>query len=65
MAITKAKKLARLQERRRADAVRCGECKYCDRDHGRFGPGWVEIDNNGPIVGCPVCNPSGTYLRQR
>ena len=28
------------------------QCQYCDDD------GWIEQDNNGPIVGCPVCNPN-------
>lgn len=26
-------------------------CDYCDGD------GWIETDNNGPIVTCPLCNP--------
>lgn len=26
-------------------------------------PGWVEQDNNGPIVPCQVCNPDGAFER--
>ena len=29
-------------------------CKYCE---GEPEPGWIETDNNGPIVRCPICNP--------
>lgn len=28
-------------------------CKYCE---GEQEPGFIEMDNNGPIVACPVCN---------
>lgn len=31
------------------------ECEYCDDD------GRVELDNNGPIVTCPICK--GTKVR--
>lgn len=29
-------------------------CFYCK---GEPETGWIETDNNGPIVPCPVCNP--------
>lgn len=32
-------------------------CQHC-KDAGPK-PGWIEIDNNGPIVACPVCNLRG------
>lgn len=28
-------------------------CEYCANGPE---PGWIETDNNGPIVPCPVCN---------
>ena len=28
-------------------------CDYCA---GGPAPGWIETDNNGPIVSCPICN---------
>lgn len=27
-------------------------CAYCRNEPE---PGWIEMDNNGPIVRCPVC----------
>lgn len=30
-------------------------CTYC-KDAGPD-PGWLWMDNNGPIVRCPFCNP--------
>ena len=37
---------------------------HCAHCHG-IGPepGWIEQDNNGPIVACPVCNPDGEKER--
>ena len=35
-------------------------CKYCE---GEPEPGWIEMDNNGPIVRCPVCNPRAPESR--
>ncbi len=32
-------------------------CHYCERESE---PGWLETDNNGPIVPCPFCNSDGT-----
>lgn len=29
-------------------------CDYCSNEPEA---GYIEMDNNGPIVGCPVCNP--------
>jgi hypothetical protein len=31
-------------------------CGYCKGDGPE--PGFICMDNNGPIVGCPVCNPT-------
>lgn len=36
-------------------------CLYCK---GEQEPGWIETDNNGPIVACPVCNPNGERERE-
>ena len=35
-------------------------CRYC-MPNGRPDPepGWIEMDNNGPIVSCPICNKDG------
>lgn len=35
-------------------------CEYCK---GEPEPGWIEMDNNGPVVCCPVCNPDGDAER--
>ena len=42
-------------------------CPHCAYD--RFFPplekgGWLQQDNNGPIVPCPVCNPNGDFARE-
>ena len=36
-------------------------CTYCEGTGPE--PGWIEQDNNGPIVSCPVCNPNGEIIR--
>lgn len=43
-----------------ANAASCSHCED-EPEHG-----WIETDNNGPIVPCPVCNPhsSATSSRQ-
>jgi len=28
-------------------------CRYCEHEPK---PGWIETDNNGPIVSRPICN---------
>jgi hypothetical protein len=38
------------------------DCLYCEPDHERLGPGWIEQDNNGPIVRCPVCSPEDSAV---
>lgn len=38
------------------------ECPHCEYDRGFPGfeaGGWIQQDNNGPIVSCPLCNPNG------
>ena len=36
-------------------------CMHCINEQER---GWVEQDNNGPIVPCQVCNPKGAFKRK-
>ena len=36
-------------------------CEYCK---GEPETGWIETENNGPIVACPVCNPNGERERE-
>jgi hypothetical protein len=40
------------------------ECPHCEYDR-RFpdfeGGGWMQQDNNGPIVSCPMCNDGGSH----
>jgi hypothetical protein len=42
------------------------ECPHCEYDR-RFPDfergGWMQQDNNGPIVSCPMCNDDGSYPR--
>lgn len=42
----------------------CAHCEYDRRFPGFEAGGWMQQDNNGPIVPCPVCNPSGARPRQ-
>lgn len=41
----------------------CPACEYDRRFPGFHGGGWMQQDNNGPIVSCPLCNPNGEYPR--
>ncbi len=39
----------------------CPHCEY-DRQFPDFeGGGWMQQDNNGPIVSCPMCNDDGSH----
>lgn len=38
------------------DGRAMAECFYCADEPE---PGWIETDNNGPIVPCPICSPTG------
>ena len=41
----------------------CPHCEYDRQFPGFEGGGWVQQDNNGPIVSCPLCNPNGIHPR--
>lgn len=41
----------------------CPHCEYDRRFPGFEGGGWIQQDNNGPIVSCPVCNDDGKHPR--
>jgi hypothetical protein len=47
-----------------ADVLRtpanCPHCEFDRRFPGFERGGWIQQDNNGPIVSCPLCNPDGT-----
>jgi len=38
---------------------RAEECPYCHDHPNSPEKGRIEMDNNGPIVKCPVCNGRG------
>jgi hypothetical protein len=42
----------------------CPHCEYDRRFPGFEAGGWIQQDNNGPIVSCPMCNPNGGHARQ-
>ncbi len=47
--------------RRKFSPSDCPHCAY-DRQFGGFETGgWLQQDNNGPIVPCPVCNDDGLH----
>lgn len=39
----------------------CPHCEYDRRFPGFEAGGWMQQDNNGPIVSCPMCNPDGAH----
>lgn len=39
----------------------CPHCEYDRRFPGFENGGWIQQDNNGPIVSCPVCNSDGSH----
>lgn len=40
----------------------CPHCEYDRRFPGFESGGWMQQDNNGPIVSCPLCNDDGSHL---
>lgn len=42
----------------------CPHCEYDRRFPGFEGGGWMQQDNNGPIVSCPMCNDDGKHPRR-
>ncbi len=36
-------------------------CEYCRNEPE---PGWIDTDDNGPIVPCPVCNQKTRFERE-
>ncbi len=39
----------------------CPHCEYDRRFPGFESGGWMQQDNNGPIVSCPTCNDKGIF----
>jgi hypothetical protein len=39
----------------------CPHCEYDRRFPGMESGGWIQQDNNGPIVPCPLCNGDGSH----
>lgn len=44
---------------RRFVPATCPYCEYDRRFPGFEAGGWIQQDNNGPIVSCPLCNDDG------
>jgi hypothetical protein len=45
----------------RPEPTECPHCEYDRRFPGFEFGGWMQTDNNGPIVPCPMCNPNETH----
>ena len=43
----------------------CPHCEYDRRFPGFERGGWMQQDNNGPVVSCPMCNDDGVQPRQK
>lgn len=41
----------------------CPMCEFDRKFPGFEKGGWMQQDNNGPIVSCPLCNPNGKIER--
>lgn len=39
----------------------CPHCEYDRRFPGFEAGGWIQQDNNGPVVSCPLCNDDGSH----
>lgn len=50
-----------MQKRKRYTPQNCPHCEYDRRFPGFEGGGWMQQDNNGPIVSCPMCNDDGAH----
>ena len=50
--------------RRRFTPANCPHCEYDRRFPCFEGGGWIQQDNNGPIVSCPVCNDDGSHTER-
>lgn len=50
--------------RRTPHPSECPHCEYDRRFPGFESGGWMQQDNNGPIVSCPLCNDDGAHPRQ-
>jgi hypothetical protein len=50
-----------LAERRKFIPSNCPHCEYDRRFSGFEDGGWMQQDNNGPIVSCPMCNDDGSH----
>jgi hypothetical protein len=48
---------------RRFTPATCPHCEYDRRFPGFESGGWMQQDNNGPIVSCPMCNDDGSHQR--
>ena len=46
---------------RKPRPIECPHCEYDRRFPGFEGGGWMQQDNNGPIVSCPMCNADGSH----
>ena len=49
---------------RRFVPATCPHCEYDRRFPGFEAGGWMQQDNNGPIVSCPLCNDDGSHLME-
>lgn len=56
-----AEALKRPDKHRRWLPIDCPHCEYDRRFPGFEGGGWIQQDNNGPIVSCPLCNDDGSH----
>ena len=62
-----AEQVRRLKDNARRHGIFPSNCPHCEYDRrfpGFEGGGWMQQDNNGPIVSCPMCNPDGGHPRE-
>jgi hypothetical protein len=48
-------------DQRKPQPSECPHCEFDRRFPGFEAGGWIQQDNNGPIVSCPMCNVDGSH----
>lgn len=56
------KAIENAKQARRWKPHNCPHCEYDRRFPGFEAGGWMQQENNGPIVSCPLCNPDGSFV---
>lgn len=59
-------KIAQFRDNAARKGITPSNCSYCEYDRrfpGFKRGGWLQSENNGPIMCCPLCNADGRQPR--